>query len=416
MKNEAPFAVTASVLFDGTGGEPLISAGVIIENGLITHVDAVDEIVEQATRVGIPIDDTRDRNTTLIPGLVDAHVHIGWGYEGIDHWDVTAIPERRSYYMALSARVALAAGITTIRDCGCAGLDTIHLRDAVRSGLIPGPRVVACGPCITTTGGHGDFIGVTADSADELRARVRELSAAGVDAIKIMVTGGSMDPQTNPRRAQYSTAELSPAVEDAHRLGLRVIGHCNATEGIRNALEAGVDTIAHCNWLGADRGTIDYRPELADRMLLQGTSIDLNIGATIRPLADGDGHAQQWGQGSPRNRWDLHDALRRGGAAILFSSDEFGPNIARFPALLARTIHELGVEAREAIHRATMVPAAAIGLSHELGSVVPGLSADMVLLEGRLDAQPDALLRPSRIWQAGQPNHVNLTSRVPTDA
>lgn len=410
-KNDGPFAVIASVLFDGTGCEPLISGGAIVENGLITRVDAAAKIVEEAKRAGIPLDDTRDRRTTLLPGLVDAHVHIGWGYDGIDMWDAAAPPEQRFSYMAFSARLALFAGITTVRDCGCAGIDTIHLRDALRSGMVPGPRVVACGPCITTTGGHGVFIGVIADSADELRTRVRELSAAGVDAIKIMVTGGSMDPETNPRRVQYSTEELAPAVEDAHRLGLRVVAHCNATEGIRNAVEARVDTIAHCNWLGADRGTIDYQPDVAQQMLRRGTTIDLNIDATIRPLSEGDGHAQQWGEGSPHNRWDLHHVLRRDGAPIFFTSDEFGPNIARFPALLTRTIRELGIDAHEAIHRATMVPATALGLSEEVGGIVTGLRADMVLLEGCVDSDADALVRPSAVWQAGQPHDVKLTSR-----
>ncbi len=398
----ASFAITASVMFDGTGTEPRIAAGVIVEDGIITRVDDADAIRKVAARAGIPVDDAQGRGTTLVPGLIDAHVHLGWGYAGIDSWDAAGSAERRLFYMALAARAALAAGITTVRDCGCAGIDTLHLRDAIRGGLVPGPTVVACGPCITTTGGHGDFIGVTADSADDVRRRVRELAAAGVDAIKIMVTGGSMDPQTNPRRAQYSAQELVDAVDDAHRLGLKVVAHCNATEGIRNAVEAGVDTIAHCNWLGTDRGTIDYQPDIAKLMLERGTTIDLNIAATIRPLREGDGHAQQWGDDwSPLNRWELHQPLRRDGAAILLSSDEFGPNIARFPALLARAIRELGIEVHEAIHRSTMVPAAAIGLGADVGAIVAGLRADLVLLEGRADSDPDALLRPSRIWQAG---------------
>lgn len=407
MNTAAHFAITATTLVDGTGSEPLIAGGVIVEEGRITTVDAADRIRDLAERSGIPIDDTEPRGTTLIPGLIDAHVHMGWGYDGIELWDGGGSPESRPFYMARSARDALQAGITTVQDCGCAGFDTLHLRDAIRRGIVVGPRVVACGPAITTTGGHGDFIGVIADSADELRRRIRELAAAGVDAIKIMVTGGSMDPQTNPRRTQYSTAELEPAVEDAHRLGLRVIAHCNATEGIANSVAAGVDTIAHCNWLGADPGTIDYRPDIAHRMLRQGTTIDLNIAATIRPLAKGDGDAQDWDESSPRNRWELHHALRRDGAPIFFTSDEFGPNIARFPALLARTIDELGLDTHEAIHRATMVPAVAMGLGDTVGRIVPGWRADLVLLDGRADSEAESLRRPSRVWQGGQLQDVS---------
>lgn len=406
--------VTASLLIDGTGAPPLPAAGVLVEDGVITIVASAPEIRDVAARSAIPITDTEPHGTTLIPGLVDGHVHIGWGYPGIDAWEADAPPERRLFYMAHAARLAVAAGITTIRDCGCAGFDTLHARDAIRDGLIPGPRIVACGPCITTTGGHGEFIGVTADTTDDLRRRVRELAAAGVDAIKVMATGGSMDPQTNPRRAQYTADELRPAVDDAHRLGLRVIAHCNATEGIGNAVAAGVDTIAHCNWLGPEPGTIDYQADVARAMLDQGTSIDLNIAATIRPLADGDGHAERWDNARPGNRWELHRELRDGGAPIFFTSDEFGPNVDRFPSLLVRAVRELDIDVAEAIHRATLVPATALALADRIGAVTVGRRADLVLLDGRADLDPAALLRPIRVWQDGRRSDVSQSRGITT--
>jgi imidazolonepropionase-like amidohydrolase len=296
-------------------------------------------------------------------------------------------------------------GVTTQRDCGSPDLGVLRLRDAINAGIVTGPTIVASGPCVTTTGGHGDFIGLTADSAPELRGRVHELHDAGVDFIKVMASGGDMDPGTNRRKPQFSTDELRALVQCAHDHSLLVVAHCNPTESIRQAVEAGVDTIAHCNWLGEAEGTIDYDPDVAARLLERGTFIDLNIDATIRPYVDGDGWSQEWTEEfHPKNRWETHDQLRSRGARLLFTSDEFGYRTAGFPSLLARLVAELGMDVVEVIHRATAVPAQAIGLSDELGTISTGRRANLVLLEGdiRAASAPSALQSARTVWVDGR--------------
>jgi imidazolonepropionase-like amidohydrolase len=256
---------------------------------------------------------------------------------------------------------------------------------------------------LTTTNGHGDFIGLIADSASELRNRVDELHDAGVDFIKVMASGGDMDPQTNRRKPQYSSADLKALVHRAHDLSLTVVAHCNPTASIRQAVEAGVDTIAHCNWLGEAEGTIDYDSELADRLLAEDTFIDLNIDATIRPYVNGDGSSQLWTEHfHPNNRWETHATLRSLGARIIFTSDEFGYATAKFPSLLERVVRELGVGIEEVIHRSTSLPAQAVGLGDEVGTIRIGQRANLVLLEGDLAKDPTTLQRVRAVWVDGR--------------
>ncbi|MFN2486402.1 MAG: amidohydrolase family protein [Acidimicrobiia bacterium] len=392
---QARFAVIADEMFTGNNGEPVVAVGVLVDEGIIVDVDAAATIRRRAKLADADLYEV-ESPTTLIPGLIDGHVHLGWR-GGIDG-------ERQSAAsMQAAAGQVLASGVTTVRDCGSPGYDLLRLRDEINAGLFPGPRIIACGPALTTTGGHGEFIGLTADSKDQLRRRVQELAAAGVDAIKVMATGGAMDSHTNRRRAQYSVDELAELVDVAHRLGLPVVAHCNATEGIENAVTAGVDTIAHCNWLGTEEGTIDYRPALADAILRQGISIDLNIEATLAPLSAGDGHAQIWDGRAPANRWELHLELRRRGAAILLTSDEFAGGIARFPHLLAAAVRTAGIPTAEVIYRATSVPAEVLRIADQVGTIASGKTADLVLLKGLLSSDAGAITRIVKVWQAGRP-------------
>jgi imidazolonepropionase-like amidohydrolase len=399
--------IEPEVLLDGTTGRPTEASAVWVAAGRIAAVGPAADIRRQAP-TGITV--LQAPGATLIPGLIDAHVHLAWGLPDQTAWPrVAATPEGQAAWALGGAQAALAAGVTTQRDCGGPGLVSVRVRDALASGVVGGPRLMVCGPCVTTTAGHGDFIGVTADTRDEIVRRVRELCATGVDAIKLMASGGDMDPHTNRRAPQYSDDQLTAAVADAHRLGLPVVAHCNATAAIRQAVAAHVDTIAHCNWLGEQDGTIEYDPRTAAQMVAQGTYVDLNVEATLTSYAGGDGWAMPLDIG-PTNRWELHEQMRLAGGRLLFSSDQFGHRTANFPGLLARAVDELGVDVAEVIHRATAVPAAALRLDDQVGQVLPGLRADLVLVDGDLRADASALTRPARIWQDG----TDRCPRTPT--
>jgi len=230
---------SAKLLIDGTGQDPVADPHILVEDGIIQLVGSgrlPEALTEGAELIQMP-------DATIIPGLVDAHVHLALALHRPDWPEIDADPVRMVLLAARNARLSLAAGVTTIADCGIRYGVSIQLRDAIARGEVIGSRVWACGPWLTVTNGHGYFwTRQGLDSAHELRRGVREVVWAGADFIKIMASGGgTRGAKTNRRRAQYSAEELRLAVEDAHRLSKRVHCHINATEAMRNCIEAGMD-------------------------------------------------------------------------------------------------------------------------------------------------------------------------------
>ena len=233
--------IQADRLFDGTGAEPIEQAAVVIGDGRIRAVGRRDEIVApdgEAQRVEYA-------GCTILPGLIDCHVHLIFsaGPRPLD--DLLADDDHALLLRAVhNAQTALRAGITTVKDLGGRGAVTLALRDAIGRGLLPGPRILAAGPPITSTGGHCNWLGGEADTADELRKKVRQLVKQGVDLLKVMASGGRMTPGSNVCAAQFTVEQLRALVEDAHRLGKSVAAHGHGVAGIRNAVAAGVGNIA----------------------------------------------------------------------------------------------------------------------------------------------------------------------------
>lgn len=390
-------------LIDGTGQPSVQDAAILIDGPNIIAVGPAASIAElpEAT-AAVEVDAT---SHTIMPGLIDGHVHVAWGTDTYSAWPSASVDsDMLMAWSIASAQAALCAGITTIRDCGAPDGITLKLQRAITEGIVLGPRLQVCGPAITTTGGHGEFIGTTADSSDELRRVVRTLCRQGVDFIKVMATGGLTDPETNRLRAQYSEEELRAAVDDAHRLRRQVVAHGNATEGIRHAVAAGVDIIAHCNWLGIEEGTIDYDPVVAKKMAERGVFVDLNIEGAFRSFSRGDGWAQDWtAPGAPQNRWELMEAMRQDGVPIFFTSDHFGPEIAQFPQLLVEAARQGAIGAEELIWRATGLAADAIGIGDTTGRIMAGRQADLLCVEGDLVENPGNLLRVHAVYLDGLP-------------
>jgi imidazolonepropionase-like amidohydrolase len=194
-----------------------------------------------------------------------------------------------------------------------------------------------------------------------------------------MASGGTLTPMSNRRRAQYSAEELTVAVHDAHRLNKRVAVHGNATEGIRNAVKAGVDSIAHCNWLGIEEGTIEFDETVVAEMAEKKIYIDLNMDAAISPLVSRDGRAQDWGD---KTRWDLMKIMQKAGVNVYLTTDVIGPSEGEFTDLLVRMVAEGKATARELIPLVTRAPARALGIDDRVGTVEPGKIADLILLDG----------------------------------
>jgi imidazolonepropionase-like amidohydrolase len=400
-----PTLICPDVLVDGTGSEARRNARVVIKDERIVFVGQRTELdAAYSDRSGW--DEIDGAGASLIPGLIDGHAHLTLDksddalYPGID-----APREAIVLYTLQAARESLAAGITTLGDCGSIGDSLLYVRDTINQGTTVGPRILAAGPSITTTAGHGHYLGIEelADNADQIKVAIRKLVFRGVDFIKIMATGGASDPPTNRFQAQYSEEEMRVAVEDAHRLRKRVVAHVNPTEGIVNSVRAGVDALAHCNWLGSEEGTVEYIPEIAQEAGRKGIFVDLNVFGTLTPIAKRDGIVSGWeGPGEVQYRFDLMRDMERHGCKTYFSSDHLGRNIANWPQRLVEARHTLEMDPAEVICRATGVAAEGMWLQDEIGTIETGKVADVVLLNGDVADRIEALTDVRAVMRSGR--------------
>ena len=329
---------------------------------------------------------------TVLPGLIDLHTHLIGDLFGADPAQPLASPPAREALLgAAHARQTLAAGFTTVRDVGTyrAFID-VALRDAINAGLVPGPRMYVAGAYVTVSQGGGEVTGLppgvtvpedmrrgVANSADEVRQRVRELLAGGADFIKIIATGAVLTEGTTPGLSEFDEAELRAAVEEAARGGTFVVAHAHGAEGIRNAVRAGVRSIDHGSLLD-DEGI--------ELMLRHGTWL-------VADIYNGDyiaeaGRREGWSAEVMRKNEETTGAQREGfrkavraGVRIGFGTDSgvypHGENARQFAYMVRH-----GMSPLEAIRAATIGAAAALGREHELGSIAPGKYADLIAVRG----------------------------------
>jgi imidazolonepropionase-like amidohydrolase len=377
-------ALANARIFDGYRLHPEPST-VVIEGGRIA------EMLPGPWRGGA--DRTIDlTGQTLLPGLIDVHTHLVGG-------DVLPLPDyaasrrlaegigMQAFRTAEAARRTLLAGYTTVRDVGCRDYLDVDLRDAIREGLIAGPRIVACGLGLTPTGGHVHARAREADGVDGVIQAVREHVKHRVDGIKIIgITGGMATAGQHPGAAQYRFAEVEAAVEEAHRWGKRVACHAHGPEGIENAVRAGVDTLAHGLFLTkelaelmAARGTV-FVPTLANhfhqRRLERDGALPESVLARQRELA-------AMGVVVPPVEERMAHA-RAAGVTVATGSDAGGNAqvIHGTNAVEIVMLVECGYTPREALQAATSTAAQAIGLDGETGRIAPGLAADLIAVPG----------------------------------
>ena len=234
---------TAQRLYTGLSDQLITPGAVTIAADAITYVGPMTEAPTTGERIDLG-------DVTLMPGLIDVHVHLTFSATETVVEDYLADSTEMHLMRAVeNARRALFAGITTVRECGGRNAEVFALREASQRGIILAPRIIAAGASITTTGGHCWFFGLEADNEDDLRRAVRQQVKAGADFIKVMATGGGLTPRTNPAAPQYAQQHMLAIVEEATRLGnLRISAHCHGTPGILYAARAGVTTIEHCSF------------------------------------------------------------------------------------------------------------------------------------------------------------------------
>ena len=344
---------------------------VTIDGGRIATVETRDGAWHAPA--GVEVVDLTGR--TLLPGLIDAHVHLAFPEPG-----AVPDPEALAADALQRAQAALVGGVTTLRDLGSADAIALRLRDAMASGRIPGPRILAAERPLTTTGGHCHWFARIADTGPELVAAVEAVAAAGADVVKIIATGGMATAGSDPYTPQYTVEQLAPAVERAHRLGLRVAAHALCTAGVRNAIAAGVDTLEH-GWTITGRRQ-DFEPSVAEELARSTTVASVTTHDALRSLLPGSAYPGDIAE--IRRRLAPHRALAAAGVPLLVHSDA-GPGPTRFDdfaASIRAFAVGMGATALEAIRAATGVPAAALGLDGEIGTVESGRLADLIAVGG----------------------------------
>jgi imidazolonepropionase-like amidohydrolase len=379
--------VKGDLLIDGNG-QVMEKPIILIKDGIIEDISS-----EKKSNLSKKEFEVVASGKTIMPGLIDAHVHLAFGKPDESCWNM--VKDNRELLTLLAARNAqkgLVKGITTLGDCGGVRKVTLNLKRAVDSGILTGPRLIVSGTPITTSAGHLHNIGIKADNATELRKSIRMLVEEGVDFIKIMATGGYMTPISNRRRAQYSEDELSEAVKDAHRLKKRVVVHVNGAEGIRNAVNAGVDVLVHCNWLGEEEETIEFDESIAKLAVKKGMYVD------IGPI---EGFGIQ-GSVDQNSRWEIGCKMKELGSKVYLSSDGIGVEADKFPSDLIKLVKNTNLTPLEAITMATKIPAEALGINKFVGTLEPGKRADIIIIDGNPAENIDELKKVDTVLKNGK--------------
>ncbi|MDQ6832659.1 MAG: amidohydrolase family protein [Chloroflexota bacterium] len=403
----APITVTADRIWAADGGGVQHNAFVQYEGDTITTI---------GNQADLPTGDTHGESialgdVTLMPGLINCHCHLTLSSGANVLADYFSMSDELFMALAIKhAKEALAAGVTTLRDCGTKNNIVFSVRKAQEMGLIESPRIWASGACLTSTGGHCYFFGVEVDGETEIKRAVRAQVKAGADFIKVMATGGGITPGTNPRREQFSPEEMVTLVNDAHRLNKRVSAHCHGTPGVRNATMAGVDTIEHCSFMVEEAPGIRYEPEIVVQIAERGIYVVPTTSVGYRMLERvlrGDIPRTPQYEGFIANQQTRMENIGRlvtQGVRIASGSDAgvggtYFDDFALDVELLVTTAAGFTPEA--ALYTATATAADALGRD-DLGVLAPGKKADMIAVHGNPLEDIHALRKVAMVMQGGR--------------
>ncbi|MDR3107414.1 MAG: amidohydrolase family protein [Bifidobacteriaceae bacterium] len=368
--------LTADRLFTGASTSHIESGALALSGGKVAWAGVERELppaYQDWPRTAYP-------GATILPGFIETHAHLG-----LYSWSAQpAVPDpavHSAAWEALSsvkiARQLASVGVTTVQSLGADYYGDVALREAVKLGLIQGPRIVAVGAPITYSGGHSWQRGSVADSIPEILRQVRLHHQAGTDGIKVMATGGFMSFATAPWNAQFTVDELKALIDDAHRLGKHVAAHAHGTDGIRRLVEAGIDYITHATFVGRD-GTTEFDPDLADQIAAKGIYVDGCAPPSYPPVA-GETATPRAAQ------------LYQHGAKIVTGHDIGAVYPASAYTFGLKQLEASGLPRAEVLIAATSRGAGAVGLAGVTGVLAPTYSADLVVAKGDPLVSLDAL-------------------------
>jgi imidazolonepropionase-like amidohydrolase len=379
----------AARLFDGKSSSLVTPGMVVVENGKITAAGSNASVPAGAEVIELG-------DSTLLPGFIDAHTHLTMMYTTdykqaeLDSLQKT-IPEQALDSIA-NAKVTLMAGFTTVRDVGSHHFLDVGLRNAIRSGKVPGPRMLVCVHAIGSTGGHCDDTGYrsgvfgketgpedgVANGPDQVRYAVRLAHKYGADVIKTCASGGVLSLADDVDTPQLTQDEMNALIDEAHALRRKVAAHAHGAEAAKRAIRAGVDSIEHGSFLDDEaldmmkqHGTY-YVPTL---MALQGLSEQMQAGMYIPPAI-----RMKAEQAMTSLHKTFQNALAKG-VKIGLGTDAavypHGRNAEEFHQMV-----DLGMKPADALRAGTSVDAELLGLADKIGTLEAGKSADIVAVPG----------------------------------
>ena len=397
--NKSVFFLVLSVQFFYLNGDVLIHAGnlidvetgkiesrksIVIKNSLITSVS--DGYINKSD-----FQEYYDlKGSYVLPGLMDAHVHLAQEYVPKAERDLKVEPEFNAIFAAANAIKTLNAGFTTVRNVGDGGMETISLRNAINKGIVPGPRILTSGKTIATTGGHGDPTnglptdlyepptpeeGVV-DSFEDIKKAVRQRYKDGTDGIKITATGGVLSVAKSGENPQFTNNELEALISIAKDYGLWVAAHAHGKEGMLRAVNAGVTSIEHGTFMDEEvmdamkkNGTYYVPTILAGEWVAEKSKIDNFFPELVRPKAAKIGP----------QILDTFTKAHKYGVKIAFGTDSgvsaHGDNWQEFELMVKG-----GMSPLETIQSATLETAKLFKLENEIGKIKTGFSADIIAL------------------------------------
>jgi imidazolonepropionase-like amidohydrolase len=380
--------ILAGRLFDGLGDQVRQNAAILIEGERIKSIGSRDEIKIPADATTIDL-----ASATVLPGLIDCHTHLSGRadlYDDINDFKIT--PFDSAFYATVNARKTLEAGFTTVRDVGSPPFLAVDLRNTIDEGFLVGPRVVASGPGISITGGHGDLNNYSpqtrvmmfpeerdfqiADGVDQIRHIIRAQAKYGVDVIKILATGGVLSRGDKPGAPQYTLEELKAAAETAHMTGRKIAAHAHGTEGIKNAILAGIDSIEHASLID-DEG-IRLAKEHGTYLVMDIYNDDYILGEAPKFGLSAEKVEKEKKIGQLQR--DNFKKAFQGGAKMAFGTDAgvypHGDNAKQFFYMV-----KYGMTPAQAIRAATSSAADLLGRATDIGSLEPGKYADIIAVE-----------------------------------
>ena len=406
----ATYAVQAGRLIVDAAQPARGNSTVIVDNGRISRIEPGFTVPDGA----IVVD---ERSRTVMPGMTDVHVHLT-GTSGEPWYNEFTKKQSVPYATTVGLTHALEmaqGGFTTVRDLGGDTSAVIAVRDAVAEGRFPGPRIKVSGAPLSIVGGHADeATGLPPELAaavneahlnpsvctgvDECQKVVRQLAAAGVDVIKIMATGGVLDPGARGLEQHFTDAEMKGICDMAHSMGLKVAAHAHGTRGILGATLAGVDSIEHGTFIDqAGANAMKVRGTYYSATLMAFSGVQGLLG-TGKLAPESEAKARQtfavWGKG-------LNLAYRAGVKIALGTDSAVAPH--------SQANHELelmvtkgGMSPRDALIAATKGGPDLLGVTNETGTLDPGKSADLIAVDGDPLVDPTAVQRVAYVMVEGK--------------